>query len=174
MQIIVSLMVEIPASADINEIEQRVQEAGRQAMREAMQNVVRAVEEQKKTCPHCGSGAVRSEGTDQRIILTTFGRVALPLRRQRCQGCQRRFRPADACVQSLQGGNVTAALSKACSEAGASFPYVTAAQVGKDLCGAQISPEHVRRLTNRTGGQEAARQAAEGKAIVEPSAAQVR
>ena len=117
---------------------------------------------------------MRREGTDQRIILTTFGRVALPLRRLRCQGCQRRFRPAEACVKSLQGGNVTAALSEACSEAGASFPYVTAAQVLKHLCGAQISPEHVRRLTNRRGSQEAARQAAEAKAVIEPSAAQVR
>lgn len=174
MQVRVSLMVEIPASADIDEIEERVQEAGRQAMREAMQKAVRAVEEQKKRCPHCGSEAVRSEGTDQRIMLTTFGRVRLPLRRQRCQGCQRRFRPADACVKSLQGGNVTAALSKVCSEVGASFPYVTAAQVLNDLCGAQISPEHVRRLTNRTGSQEAVRQAAEAKAIIEPTAAQVR
>ncbi len=133
MQIIVSLMVEIPASADINEIEQRVQEAGRQAMRQAMQKAVRAVEEQKQPCPHCGGEAVRSEGTDQRIILTTFGRVALPLRRLRCQGCGRRFRPAEACVKSLQGGKVTAALSKACSEAGASFPYVTAAKARQRL-----------------------------------------
>ena len=84
MQIIVSLMVDIPANADINEIEQRVQEAGRQAMREATQQAVRAAEEQRKTCPHCGSEASRSEGTDQRIILTKFGRVVLPLRRQRC------------------------------------------------------------------------------------------
>src|SRR6266516_2299565 len=129
MQILVSLMVDIPASADINEIEQRVQEAGRQAMREAMQQAVRAAEEQRKTCPHCGSEASHSAGTDQRIILTKFGRVALPLRRQRCQGCQRRFRPADECLKSLQRGNVTAALREACSEAGASFPYVTAAQV---------------------------------------------
>ncbi len=174
MQIIVSLIVDIPASADSNEIEHRVQEAGRQAMRVATQQAVRAAEEQSKTCPHCGSEASRSEGTDQRIMLTKFGRVALPLRRQRCQGCQRRFRPAADCLKSLQGGNVTAALSKACREAGASFPYVTAAQVVNDLCGAQMSPEHVRRLTNRIGSQEAARQAAEATAIVEPTAAQVR
>lgn len=170
MQIIVSLMVDIPASADINEIERCVQDAGRQATQQA----VRAAEGQRKTCPQCGSEVSRSEGTDQRVVLTTFGRVALPLRRLRCQGCHRRFRPADACLKSLQGGNVTAALSEACSEAGASFPYGTAAQVLNHLCGAQISPEHVRRLTNRRGSQEALRQAAEAKAVVEPSAAQVR
>ncbi len=101
MQIIVSLIVEMPASAEINEIEQQVQEAGRQAMREATQKAVRAAEEQRKNCPHCGSEAVRSQGTDRRIILTKFGRVALSLRRQRCQGCRRRFCPADGCLKSL-------------------------------------------------------------------------
>ena len=101
MQVTVSLIVDIAASTDINQIEQVVQEAGRHAMREATRKVVRAVEEQSKTCPHCGSEASHSAGTDQRIILTKFGRVALPLRRQRCQGCQRRFRPADACLKSL-------------------------------------------------------------------------
>jgi predicted transposase YdaD len=70
MQITVSLLVDIPASADINEIEQRVQEAGRQAMREATRKAMRAAEGQRKTCPHCGSEVSRSEGTDQRIILT--------------------------------------------------------------------------------------------------------
>lgn len=51
---------------------------------------------------------------------------------------------------------------------------MTAAQVLNDLGGAQISAEHVRRLTNRAGSQEAVRQAAEAKTIVAPSAAQVR
>jgi hypothetical protein len=114
MHITVSLIVDIPASADINEIEQRVQEAWWQA--------VRAAEEQRKTCPYCGSEASRSQGTDRRIIPTKFGRGAVPLRRQRCRGCGRRFRPADACLKGLQGGNVTAALREACSKAGSSSP----------------------------------------------------
>lgn len=54
------------------------------------------------------------------------------------------------------------------------FPYATAAQVRKRLCGAQISPEHLRRLTNRAGSQEALQQVEEAKALVEPTAAQVR
>jgi hypothetical protein len=174
MQITVSLMVDIPASADINEIEQRVQQAGQQAMRAATQQAVRVAEEQRKTCPHCGSQTVQSEGTDRRIVLTKFGRVVLALRRLRCQACRRRFRPANVCLKGLEGGNVTVALSQACAEAGASWPYATAAQVLKGLCGAQISPEHLRRLTNRAGSQEALRQVEEAKALVEPTAAQVR
>ena len=54
------------------------------------------------------------------------------------------------------------------------FPYTTAAQVLKGLCGAQISPEHLRRLTNRAGSQEALRQIEEAKALVEATAAQIR
>src|SRR6266567_200621 len=147
MQVTVSLMGDIPATADINHIETVIQHAGQQAMRTATQQAVRVAEEQRKICPHCGSEAVRSEGTDRRIVLTKFGRVVLALRRLRCQACRRRFRPADECLKGLEGGNVTAALSQACAEAGASWRYATAAQVLKGLCGAQISPEHLRRLT---------------------------
>jgi hypothetical protein len=43
-----------------------------------------------------------------------------------------------------------------------------------ELCRAQINPEHVGRLTNRAGGEEAARQAVETRAIVEPTSTQVR
>jgi hypothetical protein len=53
--VLVSLMVDIPASAGSNEIERCVQEAGRQAMREATQQAVRAREGLRKTCPYCGS-----------------------------------------------------------------------------------------------------------------------
>jgi len=117
---------------------------------------------------------VRSEGTDRRVILTEYGRVVLALRRLRCLSCRRRFRPAEACLKALQAGNVTAALSEACAQAGASWPYATAAQTLQRLCGAQISAEHLRRLTNRAGSPEALRQAEEAKVLLEPTAAQVR
>lgn len=110
MQVTVSLIVNVAASADSNQIEQVVQEAGLQAMREATQKAVRAVEEQSKACPHCGSEVVRSEGTDRRVVLTKYGRVVLALRRLRCQACRRRFRPAEECLKGLERGNVTAAL----------------------------------------------------------------
>jgi transposase-like protein len=103
-------MIDIPASSEINQIEQLVQEAGLQAIREATGKVVRAVEAQNMTCPHCGSEVVRSEGTDRRVILTKYGRVVLALRRLRCLSCRGRFRPAEACLKALQAGNVTAAL----------------------------------------------------------------
>ncbi len=174
MQVTVSLMIDIPASSEINQIEQLVQEAGLRAMREATAKAVRAVEEQHKACPSCGSEDVRSEGTDRRVILAKYGRVVLALRRLRCLACRRRFRSAEQCLKGLEAGNVTAALSEACAEAGASWPYATAAQTLQRLCGAQISPEHLRRLTNRAGSREALRQVEEAKALLEPTAAQVR
>lgn len=163
MQVTASLMVDIPASADLNQIETLIHQAGQQAMRAATQQAVRVAEGQRKTCPQCGSKTVRSEGTDRRIVLTKFGRVVLALRRLRCQACRRCFRPAEECLKCLEGGNVTAALGQACAEAGASWPYATAAQVLKRLCGAQISPEHLRRLTNRAGSQEPLRQVEEAR-----------
>ena len=44
MQVIVSLIVEIPTCADIIQIEEVVQEADQQAMRKAIQQVLRSVE----------------------------------------------------------------------------------------------------------------------------------
>lgn len=63
MQVTVSLIVNVAASTDINQIEQVVQEADLRAMREATQKVVRAVEEQNKTCSHGGSQVMHSKGT---------------------------------------------------------------------------------------------------------------
>lgn len=174
MPVTVSLMIDIAASAEINQIEQVVQEAGLRAMREAPAKAVRAVEEQNKICPHCGSEVVRRSVPSRRVILTKYGRVVLALRRLRCLSCRRRFRPAEACLKALQAGNVTAGLSEACAEAGASWPYATAAQTLQRLCGAQISAEHLRRLTNRAGSREALQQAEEAKILLEPTAAQVR
>jgi hypothetical protein len=80
--------------------------SSQQAMRKAIQQAMRAAEEQRKTCLHYGSEALRSEGTDRRVVLTKCGRVVLALRRMRCQACRPRFRPADDCLVSLQGGNL--------------------------------------------------------------------
>src|SRR5215469_8901341 len=59
MHIQVSLIVEIDASADLATIEEQIQEAGHQSMRQALQQAVRHWEQQHRTCPHCGSHQVR-------------------------------------------------------------------------------------------------------------------
>ncbi len=75
MQVTVSLIVDVPASADSNQIEQAVQEAGKPPMREATQKAVRAVEGQNQTCLHCGSEAVHS-GCHTQFCVTVHSRKA--------------------------------------------------------------------------------------------------
>src|SRR5262250_3732919 len=113
MQVQVSLTIEISATASISEMEHHIQEAGQQAMREALKQAIRHWEEQNHTCPHCGEKQHRLEGTVRRVIATCFGRVAVPRRRFRCLECGRRSCPANRLLASLKGGTVSAALQEA-------------------------------------------------------------
>jgi len=164
MQIQVSLIVEISATATVAEIEQQIQTAGQQSMQKAMQQSIRAWEEQHRRCPQCEKNQVRLEGTVRRHLQTLFGPVRLAMRRFRCQGCWHRSCPARRLLAPLQQGTVTEPLQEAAVLAGASWPYRQAAQVLHRLCGASISGEQVRLLTNRAGTthaklqQEAAQQ----------------
>lgn len=85
MQVTVSPMGDIPAAADINQIETLIHEAGKPPMRAATQQPVRLAEEQIKSCPYYGSEVVRSEGRDRRIVLTKCGRMVLALCRRHRQ-----------------------------------------------------------------------------------------
>jgi hypothetical protein len=172
MQIQVSLIVEISATATVAEMEQQIQTAGQQSMRQAMQQSIRAWEEQHRRCPQCDKNQVRLEGTVRRHLQTLFGPVGLAMRRFRCQDCWHRYCPARNLLAPLQQGTVTQPLQEAAVLAGASWPYRQAAQVLHRLCGASISGEQVRLLTNRTGTthaklqQEAARQAVSAPQVV--------
>ncbi|HEX5506805.1 MAG TPA: hypothetical protein VFW96_29600, partial [Thermomicrobiales bacterium] len=86
MQVQVSMTVEVPASGDLDQLEQAVLAAGRRAMAAALRAACRALEARVATCPHCGGGALRSAGTDTRVLRCQFGRVALTPRRWRCLG----------------------------------------------------------------------------------------
>jgi hypothetical protein len=68
MQVTVSINVDLPTIADINQIEYLVHEAGQHAMRAATQKAVRAAEEQCKTCLHCASKTLHSAGTDRQLL----------------------------------------------------------------------------------------------------------
>jgi hypothetical protein len=174
MQCSVVVDVELDPEAGIAQMEQAMVEAGRRAMRAALAQAVRSYEDAHPACPWCGEQPSRSEGTVRRRVLTGFGRVVLALRRQRCGGCGRRFRPADGCLRELNGGNVTPELAQAGALAGASWPYVTAARLLQRLCGAQISAEEVRQLTGRLGRHEAVQQQEEADRLLAPTAEDVR
>jgi len=173
MQIQVSLKMELAATASLAEMEQQIQEAGQQAMREAMKQAVRQWEDQHQACPHCGEKQRRLEGTTRRVIATRFGRVGVPRRRFRCQGCGRRWCPATGLFATLSGGTISVPLQEAAMLAGCSWPYRVASTQLKRLSGAQISAEEIRLLTNRQGKLRAAAQQAEAERIC-PAVAQAQ
>src|SRR6266699_246315 len=98
MQVQVSLTIEISATASLTEMEQQIQEAGQQGMREALKQAIRQWEEQRPSCPHCGEKQRRLEGTVRRTIATTFGRVQVPRQRFRCQAHELRNEVADELI----------------------------------------------------------------------------
>jgi len=163
MQVQVSLTMEISATASISEMEQHIQAAGQQAMREALKQAIRHWEDQHRSCPCCGHKQRRLEGTVRRSIATTFGRVEVPRRRFRCQGCWHRWCPANGLFAQLKGGTISAPLQEAAMLAGASWPYRVASQLLKKLSGAQISAEEIRLLTNQQGKRRASQQQAEAE-----------
>lgn len=168
MQVTVSMTVDLPASGTVDSVEPLIAAAGYQAMRTAVQATCREYERQVQSCPHCHGAGLQSEGSDERQVQASFGRVHLHLRRLRCETCGRRLRPADAFLACLEGGTVSRRLRAACALAGSSWPYQTAATVLHGLCGAEISDEWVRHLTNAAGSQEARSQREAAQALVAP------
>ena len=160
MHVQVSLTLEIAASASLAEMEQQIQEGGKPAMREALKQAIRQWEEQTPACPHCGEKHRRLEGTVHRSIATTFGRLQVPRRRFRCQGCWRQWCPANHLFAQLKGGTESQPLQEAAMLAGCSWPYRVASTLLKRLSGAQISAEEIRRLANQHGKQRAVHQQA--------------
>src|SRR2546426_2447620 len=165
MQVQVSLKMEIAATATLTQMEQQIQEAGQQAMREALKQTIRQWEEQNPSCPHCGHQQHRLEGTTRRMISTVFGRVQVPRRRFRCQSCQRRWCPANTLFAALKGGTISQPLQDAAIQAGCSWPYRVACQQLRKLSGAQISPAEMRLLANAYGNQRAERQQQEAERL---------
>jgi hypothetical protein len=165
MHVQVSLKIELAASASLTEMEKQIQVAGQQAMREALKQIIRHWEDQRTACPHCGGKQRRLEGTVRRSIATTFGRVSVPRRRFRCQGCGRRWCPATPLFSELQGGTISQPLQEAALLAGCSWPYRTASSLLKRLSGAHISAEEIRLVTNRHGKQRAAQQQEEAEQV---------
>lgn len=76
-------------------------------MKEALTQAIRQCEEQQKTCPACGSEQGEGRGTKQRVLLTGFGRMEIPLKRSRCRACHHWFRPAETCRAQGKGQKVT-------------------------------------------------------------------
>src|SRR5258708_5999199 len=120
MHVQVSLTTEIGATASLTEMEEQIQAAGQQAMREALKQAIRQREDHHTACPRCGGKQRRLEGTVRRAIATTFGRVQVPRRRFRCQGCWHRWCPANTLFTELEGGTISQPLREAARLVGCS------------------------------------------------------
>jgi hypothetical protein len=166
MYVTVALKMEIDASARLSDMERQIQQAGREAMKEALKQTIRHNEEHQHPCPHCGSEQVRTQGTKRRVLLTSFGRVEVPLRRVCCQLCGQVFRPAERCLAEVAGHNVTPDLRELAVLVGSSWPYETAAGVLKQLSGVQLSDERLRQLTNEQGSVVAQQQQSEAQQVL--------
>ena len=167
MYVTVSLKIELDTSASLSELESQIQQAGRVAMQEALMQAIRQGEEQQMNCPACGSEQVHTQGTKRRVLLTSFGRVEVPLKRLRCQGCSQRFRPAERCLAEVKGHNITPNLRELAALVGSSWPYEPAAGVLQRLSGVQLWAERVRQLTNERGSALAKQQQSEAQHLLQ-------
>jgi hypothetical protein len=176
MYVTVSLKIELDARATLWQMESQIQEAGREAMKQALKQAIQENEKQKIGCPECGSEQMRSQGTKRRVLLTSFGRVEVPLKRMRCQACRHFFCPAEGCLAEVKGSNVTKELRDLASLVGSSWPYETAAGVLKRLSGVQLSDERLRQITNEQGSAAAELQREQAQQILEEAVdlAQIR
>lgn len=174
MYVTVSLKLELDASSSLDELESGILTAGRVAMKEALKEAIGKIEQEQKRCPHCGNEQSRSAGTVRRVLQTIFGRVEVNLRRQRCTKCGKRFRPAQGCLSSLKGQTITAQLQELAALVGCSWPYEAAAGVLKELCGAVISDERLRQITNQRGKAQADKQLQEAEQVVNPTMQDIR
>lgn len=174
MHITVSVTIDLPATAVIDSTELEILAAGRHAMRQALHAAAQVTQSHIRACPTCASSSLHADGTDQRVVRTSFGRVVLPVLRKRCASCGLRFRASSAFLAPLGTDSVTPELARIAADAGSSWPYATAAHWLRDTVGADISPESVRHYTNRSGVSTAHHQQQEAQHLVETTASDIR
>lgn len=174
MEVMIAVPLVVPEAAlSVGELEARVEEWGRRAMREAMaaawaaQAAVRPV----GPCPACGEAASHPAGSKARRVETLFGPVALPRRRRRCGRCGRHYQPDDAVLApAVGGGRLSPHLREVAVLCGASWPYRQAAEVLGRLRGVPLSAETVRAVVGSVGTAVATAQAQEAAAAIAPPA----
>jgi Uncharacterised protein family (UPF0236) len=166
MYVTVSLKIEVDATASLSQMESQIGEAGREAMKAALKQAIKAREEQVQRCPACDSELVKTQGTKPRVLLTSFGKVEIPLKRMRCQQCHQRFRPAEECLAEVRGHNITEELRHLAALVGSSWPYETAAGVLKQLSGVQLCDERLRQVTNEQGSALASKSHQEARQVL--------
>jgi hypothetical protein len=167
MQVIISFKIEVGASASLSEMESQIREAGRVASDPKPSNEsFDTRKSSRKSVLAAEASRSKREGRAQRVRLPRFGRVEVPLRRQRCQACGQRFRPAASWLVDVKGHNVTSDLRELAALVGSSWPYETAAGVLKQLSGVHLSDERLRQITNEQGSTLAKQQREQAQQVL--------
>jgi hypothetical protein len=174
----VEVMIVVPvvlpdAPLGVGELEARVEEWGRQVMRQAMAAawVAQAVLRPAGPCPGCGGVESQPAGRKTRRLETVFGPVTLPRQRRRCTACGRHYQPDDAWLGPEVGaGRVSPHLRELTVLCGTSWPYRQAAQVLERLRGTPLAAETVRAVVGTVGAAVARAQAQEAAVAVAPPA----
>ena len=109
MCVIVSLKIDLDATAILSHMESRIEEAERTVMKAALKQAIEPPKSSRKAAL----------------------RVEVPLKRLRCHVCCQLFRPAEQCLVKVKGHNVTPVLRELAALMGSSWPYGTAAGVLK-------------------------------------------
>lgn len=84
----VSPDLKLPDKVDLDSLEPMILEAGRKAMAEALRACCREYEARVGECSFCGDRSLQGEGSDERVLLTSFGRVEVAVKQLRCEGCR--------------------------------------------------------------------------------------
>jgi hypothetical protein len=157
----------------VSALERRVEEWGRQVMRQAMAAawMTQAVLRPVGPCPACGAGASQPAGRKDRHLETVFGPVTLSRQRRRCTACGRHYQPDDVLLAPEVGaGRVSPHLRELTVLCGASWPYRQAAQVLERLRGTPLAAETVRAVVGTVGLAVATQQQVAAAAAAAPPA----
>ena len=174
MEVMRAVPVVLPdAPLGVGELEVRVEEWGRQVMRQAMAAawVAQAVLRPVGPCPACGARAGRSAGGKARRVETLFGPVALPRRRRRCGGCGRHDQPDDAVLAPALGtGRLSPRLREMAVLCGAGGPTGTRRRCWGGCGGAAVGRDGARGGGGEVGTAVASAQARAAAAVIAPPA----
>jgi hypothetical protein len=157
----------------LGDLETRVEDWGRQVMRQALAAAwaARAAVRPVGPCPACGATASVGAGTKPRRVETVFGPVTLPRQRRRGAGCGRHDQPDEAGLgPELGAGRLSPHLRELTALCGASWPDREAARVLGRLRGVPLAAETVRAVVGTVGAPMATIQAQEAAPAVAPPA----
>lgn len=165
MDLIIPLRLVLPDEPiSFADLEARVQEAGRAALRAAYAAgwEAQAALAVAEPCPSCGNPESRAVGAKPRRIETPAGAVTIHRPRRQCVTCQRRYQPGDDRLRAaFGGGQCSPALRELAVVCGASWPYRQAATVLGLLRGEPLAAETVRATVRHVGARVVAIQDAE-------------